>query len=312
MRLEILSREQVEKIYSQRLVIDFPKDELKPLDIILNAMDKGKYIPLGLFDESGIIGYAFIIKRGTAYMLDYLAVYPEHRCSGVGSKMIELIIDYLEDAKGIFAEVEDPDYAQDAGSKDIQIRRMNFYFRNGCIDTGLKVKAFGVPFRIIKFGGGFVEDLDDLWELYRIFYRCVFSDEIVMKNIKHAPNEWEIIAEPVVKAIVNHIADKDLESLADIVDNSIEDLKALKDGLDSFLEINEMEAFDAYGVECQYIPRNFDYEQQTCIPCSDGNSFSVDYDLTVNGELSDMTLQLDFRKQEDGSYKAHIIDVHVL
>ena len=184
MKLETLSREQVEKLYAQRLVIDFPKDELKPLDSILNAFAKGKYIPLGLFDESGIIGYAFIIKRLATYMVDYLAVYPEHRCSGVGSKMIELIIDYLKDAEGIFAEVENPDYAPDAKSKDLQIRRLNFYFRNGCIDTGLKARCFGVPFRIIKFGGGSVENLDDLWELYRIFYCCVLSDKIVYKNIK--------------------------------------------------------------------------------------------------------------------------------
>lgn len=314
MQLEILTKEQVEKLYIERLSVDFPKAELKPLDIILDAINKGRYVPLGLFDESCIIGYTFVIKRAAVYMVDYLAVYPEHRCSGIGSKLIGLVIDYLEDAASIFAEVEDPDYAQDAESNDIQKRRMNFYLKNGCLDTGLKVKSFGVPFRVIKIMGGPVKDLDDLWDLYRIIYRCVLPDEIVWKNIKRVPNVLEMTAEPVVKSIVNHISDKDLESLADLVDNPIEDLKVLKDSLDSFLELNQMEAFDAYGVEVDFkcVPHILEYSQQTCYPCDDGNSFSIDYDLTVNGELSDMTLQLEFNRQDDGTFAAHIIDVHIL
>lgn len=314
MKLEILTKEQVEKLYTDRLIIDFPKAEVKPLDIILNAIDKGRYVPLGLFDESCIVGYSFIIKRAAVYLVDYFAVYPEHRCSGIGSKLLELVIDYLEDATSVFAEVEDPDYAQDAESNDIQKRRMNFYLKNGCLDTGLKVMSFGVPYRVIKIMGGPVKDLDNLWDLYRIIYRCVLPDEIVWKNIKRAPNVLETIAEPVVKAIVNHISDKDLESLVGLVDNPIEDLKSLKDKLDSFLELNEMEAFDAYGVEVEHkcVPHILEYSQQTCYPCDNGNSFSIDYDLTVNGELSDMTLQLEFNKRDDGTYVAHIIDVHIL
>lgn len=333
MKLEILTKEQVEKLYTERLSVDFPKAELKPLETILDAIEKRSYTALGFFDESEIVGYSFMIKhrgvfseKDSDYLVDYFAVYPEHRCKGVGSKMLELLMDYLKEAGEVYGEVEDPDYAQDAESKELQIRRMNFYLKNGCVDTGLEVKSFGVPFRIIKLKGYSDEDdedmeeldeqevMDDLWFTYKLLYSCVISEENVWKNIKRLPNKWEKIAEPVVKEVVDRIAAKDCESLLGIVDNPIEDLTTLNGWLDSFLEGNEMEAFDSYGVDVDYssVPKTFDYNQQTCWYCDDATSFSIDYDLTVNGELSDMTLQLEFNRQDDGTFAAHIIDVHIL
>ena len=43
LRLEKLNKAQVENVYNERMIIDFPKDELKPLDILYRAIDKGIY-----------------------------------------------------------------------------------------------------------------------------------------------------------------------------------------------------------------------------------------------------------------------------
>lgn len=183
MRLERLTKAQVEDIYKNKMIEDFPKAEIKPLEVILKAIDNDIYEPLGLFDDDRIIGYTFLAKLGSNYLVDYLAVYANSRNSGAGSCMVQLLADYLKDAENIIGEVENPDYATDAPSKDIQTRRLNFYFRNGCTDTGLRVKCFGVPFRILRVGERQSENHDELWEMYQEFYRRVLPKEMFEKNI---------------------------------------------------------------------------------------------------------------------------------
>ena len=184
MRLERLTKVQVEDIYKNKMTVDFPKPELKPIEVILKAIDNDIYEPLGLFDESKIIGYTFLVKLGRDYLVDYLAVNSDWRNKGAGSEMVQLLGDYLKDAGNVIGEVEDPDCATDDASKDIQTRRLNFYFRNGCTDTGLRVKCFGVPFRILRVGQRQSEDHDELWEIYQEFYRKVLPKEMFEKNIQ--------------------------------------------------------------------------------------------------------------------------------
>jgi GNAT superfamily N-acetyltransferase len=184
MRLERLTKAKVEDIYKNKMTEDFPKAELKPLEVILKAIDNGIYEPLGLFDDEKIIGYTFLAKLGRDYLVDYLAVYADSRNNGAGSNMVQLLADYLKDAGHIIGEVEDPDHATDTAAKDIQTRRLNFYMRNGCSDTGLRVECFGVPFRILRVGKLQDEDLDELWELYQEFYRRVLPKKMFEKNIQ--------------------------------------------------------------------------------------------------------------------------------
>ncbi len=184
MRLGRLTKAQVEDIYKNKMTEDFPEAEIKPLEVILKAIDNDIYEPLGLFDDDKIIGYTFLAKLGNDYLVDYLAVYVDSRNSGAGSNMVQLLADYLKEAGNIIGEVEDPDHATDADEKDIQIRRLNFYMRNGCTDTGLRVKCFGVPFRIFRVGQKQGENHDELWEMYQEFYRRVLPKEMFEKNIE--------------------------------------------------------------------------------------------------------------------------------
>ena len=104
-RLERLTKVQVKDIYKDKMIVDFPKAELKPLEVILKAIDNNIYEPLGLFEDSKIIGYTFLVKLGSNYLVDYLAVNSEVRNNGAGSKMVQLIADYLKDAENVVLEV---------------------------------------------------------------------------------------------------------------------------------------------------------------------------------------------------------------
>lgn len=184
LHLEKLNKAQVENVYNERMVIDFPKDELKPLDILYRALDNGIFEPLGLFDEAKLIGYAFLVKNNRNYLVDYLAIYPQQRNLGSGGVMVRLLPDYLKDAENIIAEIENPKYAENEDDKLLQTRRFGFYARNGWFDTGLRVKCFGVPFMILRWSSKENVDLNALWDLYQSFYRIMLPKDMFKKNIK--------------------------------------------------------------------------------------------------------------------------------
>lgn len=183
MKLFKLDAAQLKRIYNERLIFDFPENEQKPLDIIEEAIAKDIYECLGLMDEDNIIGYAFLAKKNKNYLLDFLAVYPEKRNSGVGGKILQLLAEYLEDADNVVLEIEDPDMTDDSEEKKLQTRRKGFYLRNGCRDTGLRIACFGVPFQLLFLGKNKTDNLDEIKETYLGFYKMIFSQEMLENNI---------------------------------------------------------------------------------------------------------------------------------
>ena len=95
-----------------------------------------------------------------------------------------MLSDYLKDAENLIAEIENPEYAENEDDRILQTRRFGFYTRNGCSDTGLRVRCFGVPFMILRWGKKENEDLDSLWDLYQSFYRIMLPKDMFEKNIK--------------------------------------------------------------------------------------------------------------------------------
>jgi len=189
MKLRKLRSAEITTIYQEWLVHDFIKDELKKLPVILKAVEDGVYECLGLFDDSEIIGYTFLVKQGMNFLVDYLAVFPKYRNKGLGSEIIKLLREYMSGAGLIILEVEDPAYTKERDLKELQTRRIGFYERNGCIDTGLRVRCFGVPFIILVLENSSIRSKEKLWEMYRSFYGAVFSRNIVEKNIEYLGDE---------------------------------------------------------------------------------------------------------------------------
>jgi len=183
MKLQRLDENQITKLYQEHMVVDFPKDELKPLNMILKSVQDGFYDCFGLFENEKIVGYTFMVKLENSYLIDYIAIFPEHRNKGIGANLLTLIDDYLGDADRIIVEVEDPDYTDDEEQKTLQTRRLGFYLRNNCYDTGLRVECFGVKFIIFEADKKRCRDKDEVWDLYSLFYKKFLSEERFEKNI---------------------------------------------------------------------------------------------------------------------------------
>ncbi len=181
MRLQKLSPDQVRRIYHERMIVDFPDNERKPLNRIVKAQSQGSYECLGLFDDRRLVGYAFLVKAENDYLVDYLAVYPEHRNQGTGGKLLHLLEERFRDADNIIIEVEDPDAAEEEAEKETRIRRKSFYMRNGCRDTGLKAECFGVIYLILTLGSA---SCGDLRGLYLSFYRKMLPKAMFEKNVR--------------------------------------------------------------------------------------------------------------------------------
>ena len=183
MQLKLLDSTEISNLYQDHMVIDFPKDELKPLNMILKSVKEGFYDCFGLYDEEEMVGYTFMVKLDNSYLIDYIAIFPECRNKGIGANLLAIIDDYLENADRIFGEVEDPAYTKEKSQKELQSRRLNFYLRNNCRDTGLRVDCFGVKYIILEAGKTQFENKDDAWNLYEKFYRSFLPADKFNKNI---------------------------------------------------------------------------------------------------------------------------------
>ncbi len=187
MELRELSPEQMTEIYNRYMMTDFPQDELKPLDRILYMIKTGLCCAYGLYDDEKdggeLRGYAtFIVPDGLRYgLLDYLAVLKEYRGTGVGHVFFDLVGSTLSVRypvlEGFFIESEDVAYAADESERRIREKRISFYVQNGCLQTALGSRLFGVTYSILRYDFGGSADaavptkvmapIDDLDAVYR-------------------------------------------------------------------------------------------------------------------------------------------------
>ncbi len=154
MEIRVLEDSQIVSVYETHMRMDFPKEELKPLRSILEMKARGAYDCLGLFSVSGneVLAYAYLVREqeaGGYLLLDYLAACAAQRDQGYGSRMMQMLRDWYQDKNGIFLECECLRTSMDEAQMRTRRRRQNFYFRNGCVRTGVKAFVYGVEYDIL-------------------------------------------------------------------------------------------------------------------------------------------------------------------
>ena len=171
---------EVTEIYERHMVRDFPKSELKPLALILEKMEKGLYVPYGLLDGQERIGYAFFGRgRNTGYLLlDYLAVFPQFRSGGYGTRLLPVLASYVEEGgyDGIVGEVEDPAFFQSEEDRQIKERRLQFYLRDRFEQTDIACQMFGTEMLILKLDFKNA-DTDEVYRCFEDLYQANYTEE---------------------------------------------------------------------------------------------------------------------------------------
>lgn len=168
---------ELEQIYNSRMKRDFARNELRPLSSLRKNWRKGEYDAYGLFAGAEFLGYACFVRIPEGerynYLFDYFAIAEEHRDEGLGSVFLEQLAACLRDAACVIGEVEDPDAASGEADRRLRERRVRFYLRNGCLDTGVRSLLFGVDYRILEVPTGSVHTAEEIKAVYTALYRHI-------------------------------------------------------------------------------------------------------------------------------------------
>ena len=141
---------EFEKIYRELIVVDFPKNERRPLLMIKDLFRKGLYFCWVLCDNEEVSAYACFMQNHDkkSMLLDYFAVAANKRGSGIGSTFLELLREQLSGG-GVIIECEMPEKASGEKEAEIRKRRIEFYRRNGAVLSDFGWSAFGVDYKLL-------------------------------------------------------------------------------------------------------------------------------------------------------------------
>lgn len=122
-------------IYINYMIKDFPDDELKPYDMLI----QNPKIEYYLYDD---YGYVIIMKSDSYIIVDYLAVFKQYRNLGYGSKILQELFDIYQDYI-ILIEAETP-------YDSISLKRLQFYQKNGMYTFPLSVNLYYVNYTLLS------------------------------------------------------------------------------------------------------------------------------------------------------------------
>lgn len=181
-----LTGAELEAMYHAHMERDFPPDELKPLELLVRLIGEGINSVYGCFEGEELIGYYVLARWSESRMvlLDYLAVIPERRGTGVGSYILSSVKKGLEPEAYLFIESENPAYADTPEERETRQRRLRFYHRAGAVEKGVEVLLFGVQYIGLTLCCGSIPTASQQTEAYLELYRHMLPPDWYEKNVK--------------------------------------------------------------------------------------------------------------------------------
>lgn len=131
---QVVDDAELRRIYDGLLVPSFPASELVGLSWLLDGVARGRAHVVSAVADGRPVGAAVTEELVPgARLLSYLAVAPDQRGTGVGSRLLDSV---LEEARGdgtrlLLAEVERPDRHAGSAQHGDPAARVRFYARRG-------------------------------------------------------------------------------------------------------------------------------------------------------------------------------------
>ena len=145
------------------------------------------YITKGqAWEHIELAGYAFFINDRTkdTVLLDYFAIVPEKRSSGIGSEFLGKIKEKIADSGNrLILEVENPEYAEDGPAKDYMIKRIGFYKKNDMNLSGVSCNFYDNEYRIL-YAGEFMDD-EEVYNRTHSVYLDFMGEELDSRCVFH-------------------------------------------------------------------------------------------------------------------------------
>ena len=128
-------KDELEELYLSA----FPKEERFSFWILEDCSKEDNSDLYAILDNDKFVGMCYIVNCDGAYYLMYLAVEPNLRNKNYGS---HILMDLEEKYKTLFLSIDDP-------INELNIRRKNFYLRNGFYDTNKYYEDTGVNYEVL-------------------------------------------------------------------------------------------------------------------------------------------------------------------
>lgn len=135
----------IKKLYHE----SFPPDERVPFFILKQKAETEISNIYAIVEDNKFIGMLCTLHDEDILFLWYLAIIPEERNKGYGSRIIKEILDHNKD-KRIILNIEEID-TNDSNVEE-QLRRKHFYEKNGFKECGFKTEEYGVIYEMLCYG----------------------------------------------------------------------------------------------------------------------------------------------------------------
>lgn len=132
---------------SHTLTEAFPEEQLIPiwqLRLLAKLRRGNKFT--AYYDGENFAGLSFTSENSEGVFVLYLAVNEKKRSKGYGSQILQQIIDQAS-GRPVILDVEEEN--QRAINAQQRLRRKDFYYRHGFIDTGYVLEEAGERFEIL-------------------------------------------------------------------------------------------------------------------------------------------------------------------
>lgn len=177
MQAQELTLEELKQLYKSRISRDFVPNELRPWGNMRALALRGAYRAFAYREKGAVLAYGIFAHCPGAALLDYLAVDPALRGRGLGTRFFQALQGVARQLGAPFflIEAESLESAQTPAEKEVRRRRIQFYTRCGCRETGLFSFLFGVEYQILLFPlegePGREQARAALESLYRLLFR---------------------------------------------------------------------------------------------------------------------------------------------
>ncbi|MDD6043098.1 MAG: GNAT family N-acetyltransferase [Eubacteriaceae bacterium] len=157
MKKRLLNANEYKSWYENHLCEDFPLNEVKPLDDIMDLNEAGNYKVIVYEEDRALMGYCTIwkYKGSRAYLMDYFAVPADLRNRGVGKDILKRISSDVAELENnpdicIILESETPFPDDESEENVLRKRRLKFYQRNGWVKM-YEMATCGMRFNAMSF-----------------------------------------------------------------------------------------------------------------------------------------------------------------
>jgi len=138
------------EIYYPYIKQDFPVGEYAPYEILLRQLRDRRQRGVILHEEDQDLAYAICSGNHEFVLISLLAVLPQRRGQGLGSKLLSALQGHYSDWAGLIVEVERPELARNEKEQRTRQSRLHFYRQAGFhLITGIEYVIWGVPMHLM-------------------------------------------------------------------------------------------------------------------------------------------------------------------